>query len=523
MSVTQVGPKQFNGTKFQRRRRKKRSRVKWKEKNNPREDSSRSDGGDTGRTMSVVTTSSPVPQVKVKSMASMMIQGQVEGTPVDWKIDTGARSTFITSETFDLIIDKPILRPVDSNYIAANGQKVKCLGKAVMSITFGNTVFEHEITVGGIRNNLIGEDFITAYRCVWDHDESCFIIKGSRIPLGGSSERERARRVVALETVMVPAGHEAVIKSGLTNQSKFHSDSSSLGILTPEGPFMERYRLALAKTLVDAANEVVYARVFNPGTSDVTVCKHAHIALSTPVCRIGPVVEFQELSNVCKIEEEKKKGDTIPEHLRPMFERGCINLDQKQKERFRHFLSTNQGCFTRPGEVGRTNMGTHKIKLLDDKPVMEPPRRIPMYKRQALDDEVKKLQDRGLIERSSSPWSSQVVMVQKKDGSWRMCVDYRKLNEKTIKDAYPLTRIDENLDTLEGAEWYTSLDLDMAYHQVPMMDEDKGKTAFATPRGCLYQFTTMPFGLCNAASNLRENNRKNIGWIAVADCCSLFR
>jgi hypothetical protein len=74
------------------------------------------------------------------------------------------------------------------------------------------------------------------------------------------------------------------------------------------------------------------------------------------------------------------------------------------------------------------------------------------------------------------------------------------LNEKTVKDAYPLTQIDENLDTLEGADWFTSLDLDMAYHQVPMMDEDKEKTAFATPRGGLYQFTTMPFGLCNAVS-----------------------
>ena len=73
-------------------------------------------------------------------------------------------------------------------------------------------------------------------------------------------------------------------------------------------------------------------------------------------------------------------------------------------------------------------------------------------------------------------------------------MDYRKINEKTIKDAYPLARIDENLDTLEGAEWYSSLDLDMAYHQVPMEPEDKEKTAFATPCGGLYQFTTMPFG-----------------------------
>lgn len=102
-----------------------------------------------------------------------------------------------------------------------------------------------------------------------------------------------------------------------------------------------------------------------------------------------------------------------------------------------------------------------------------------------------------------------------KDGSWRMCVDYRKMNEKTIKDAYPLTRIDENLDTLDGADWYTSLDLDMAYHQVPITDEDKEKTAFATPRGGLYQFTIMPYGLCNAASTferLIEKALRGLQW-----------
>ena len=88
-----------------------------------------------------------------------------------------------------------------------------------------------------------------------------------------------------------------------------------------------------------------------------------------------------------------------------------------------------------------------------------------------------------------------------KDGSWRICVDYRKMNEKTIKDAYPLTRIDENLDTLDGADWYTSLDLDMAYHQVP--------------RGGLYQFTIMPYGLCNAASTferLIEKALRGLQW-----------
>ena len=106
-------------------------------------------------------------------------------------------------------------------------------------------------------------------------------------------------------------------------------------------------------------------------------------------------------------------------------------------------------------------------------------------------------------------------MVEKKDGSWRMCVDYRKMNEKTIKDAYPLTRIDENLDTLDGADWYTSLDLDMAYHQVPITDEDNEKTSFATPRGGLYQLMIMPYGLCNAASTferLIEKALRGLQW-----------
>ena len=98
-------------------------------------------------------------------------------------------------------------------------------------------------------------------------------------------------------------------------------------------------------------------------------------------------------------------------------------------------------------------------------------------------------------------------------------MDFRKLNEKTIKDAYPLTRIDENLDALEGSKYYSSLDLDMAYHQVPLDENDKEKTAFATPRGGLFHFTTMPFGLCNAAgtfSRIIERTLEGLQWeIAV--------
>lgn len=111
------------------------------------------------------------PQVIVASISTMVVLGQIEGVPVEWKIDTGARSTFITKGTYNMLVDKPVLAPMDSCYVTANGDRLECFGRALMHITFWECVFEHEANVGGVRNNLIGEDFITTYRCNWDHDE----------------------------------------------------------------------------------------------------------------------------------------------------------------------------------------------------------------------------------------------------------------------------------------------------------------------------------------------------------------
>ncbi|VDI03210.1 Hypothetical predicted protein [Mytilus galloprovincialis] len=163
-------------------------------------------------------------------------------------------------------------------------------------------------------------------------------------------------RVVALQTILVPAGHEAIVKSSVVNKLSSPCKQSFLGILTPEKLFMEKFGLAIARTLVDSNQSVIFTRVFNPGSSDVTIYQNTHMALFTPI---------------------------------------------------------DKECFAKPGEVGRTNLGSHSIKLNDEKPVREPPRRIPLYKRQAVEDEINKLEAQGLIEKSISPWSSQIVMVQK--------------------------------------------------------------------------------------------------------------
>ena len=103
-----------------------------------------------------------------------------------------------------------------------------------------------------------------------------------------------------------------------------------------------------------------------------------------------------------------------------------------------------------------------------------------------------------VIRPSNSPWASPVLMVKKKDGSLRFCVDFRQLNATTVKDAHPLPWIDDLLDALHGTCWFSTLYLKSGYWQVPIMERDKEKTAFCTSSGQLYEFNQVPFGLCNS-------------------------
>lgn len=124
---------------------------------------------------------------------------------------------------------------------------------------------------------------------------------------------------------------------------------------------------------------------------------------------------------------------------------------------------------------------THDIPLLDDVPVRQRYRRIPPSDYDDVRAHIRKLLESNVIRESFSPFASPIVIVRKKDVSLRLCVDYRLLNVKTRKDAFPLSRIVESLDALSGAQWFSTKDLASGYHQVAVTEQDKMKTAFCTP------------------------------------------
>ena len=157
---------------------------------------------------------------------------------------------------------------------------------------------------------------------------------------------------------------------------------------------------------------------------------------------------------------------------------------------------------TTTGDLGRTSIITHCIDTTGA-PIRQGIRRIPPLQREAIKKLLDEMKEKSIVSPSNSPWASPIVIVPKKDGSIRLCIDYRKVNEVTRKDAYPIPRVDDTLDTLAGAKWFSTLDLKSGYWQVEVNKDDREKTAFCTHEG-LFQFNVMPFGLCNAPATFQR-------------------
>lgn len=178
------------------------------------------------------------------------------------------------------------------------------------------------------------------------------------------------------------------------------------------------------------------------------------------------------------------------------------NLSPNQRSRIDDLKEKFKALCT--GRLGCTPLVTHVIDTGDALPIKQRGYQVSPAVQERMGKQLNRMLDLGVIERSYSPWSSPVVLVKKKDGGDRLCVDSRKLNSVTVRDSYPLPRVAEILDRLGQTNFLSKIDLKDAFWQIPLSDNSKPKTAFSVPGHGLFQFTRLPFGLHNAAQCLQR-------------------
>nr|CAI5824178.1 unnamed protein product [Callosobruchus analis] len=187
------------------------------------------------------------------------------------------------------------------------------------------------------------------------------------------------------------------------------------------------------------------------------------------------------------------------------------------KRRLLDLLGRKANCFSKgEGDLGLTNLGEMQIKLTSDIPIYYRPYRLSYRERELVRDKVQTLLKAGVIRESESAYASPIILIPKKSGEIRMCVDYRALNAITVTDRYPLPLISDQLDRLANKNYFTTLDLAQGFHQVPMHPDSVDKTAFITPDGH-YEYLRVPFGLANSPAVFQRVINKMLGQLRYGE------
>ena len=404
----------------------------------------------------------------------LYVEGKLEDEAVNMTIDTGSSISLIKYEVLEKIgLDLSNVQPI-SNYLqSVTGEKKRMSGRITLQCHIGDRQFLHNFWVADIHENcILGLDFLNEHNCFLDLKDKVIKLGNISVPLLHVSDRDldfKCYRVVALEDVSIPPQSEIIIPARVLT----YPGGGEWGIIewTTKRSIPG---LMVGKTLatISERSPIVPVRMVNVSTEKRNIVSGKDIAKCEPVAGVS---EHNEAKH--GIEHSK-----IPEHLRTLYESSIQDLDtEEQKRKVYDLLCNNSDLFSEgPDDIGRTSFVKHKINTGNIKPIKQVPRRLPHSKRENTCQMISDMQAQGVIESSTSPWTSPVVLVKKKDGSLRFCVDYRKLNDVTIKDSYPLPRIDETLEALGGLEWFSTLDLKSGYWQVPMDEHDKEKTAFST-------------------------------------------
>lgn len=469
---------------------------------------------------------------KTPKCPGVYVKGNVHGIPLWVTADTGASKTVMSKAVFDKIPSErqPCLRSSPVPLDQAGGSPLQDYGSAELRIELGSEnplALKLDVTVADIKDEmLLGMDAGDTFDVMTSKGK--VIVDGHEVPCV-HIRRDGVRKVFVSRRLEVPGNSEAILEATVESHADLLEDGDGDMIIEPTPYFSERNQLVMAASLVDL-NKGARVRVMNPYSTPVTLHKGTLVGYAQPFIAENCLADQEdedELMNqgavrrikYCKAldEVQRQEPDTaglpvkgqydaskLPDHLSVLFQEATQDKSVAERGELATLLEEFQDVFSKDEyDLGFTHLAEHSIETGDARPVKQPPRKVPIAmagEEKAAIDQMKK---QGIIQESSSPWASPIVLVRKKNGKIRPCVDYRRLNSVTIKDAYPIPTTQECLDAMAGSVYFSTLDMTSGYNQIPVKESDIPKTAFVTKHG-LFEYKAMSFGLTNAPATFQR-------------------
>ena len=416
--------------------------------------------------------------MQISGAGHWFLEGWIGDNSVDFLVDSGSAVTAVSCSFYMALVKAgaPVgaLQPTPRKLRGANGSQIDILGCSSCVVSFLGLLTEIPILVCDFSTDaIIGTDTLGS---ILPH--TLDIKHGLLFTEGGVSLQLHCRDA-ALSGRMFTVGHCSIPPY---SEAVLHCTTCTVGgrSMPPSGllegltVFSENTGLVVGRTLVDPSGWKVPVLVSNFGQENVMVEPFSEIGIISQVSAFQPIMN-QPSRPPCD-------PSMLPEHLRGLLDQTCQDLDDSQKGQLANMLLQFVDLVPVPGSAltGHTDAVEHTIDTGDSSPIRCAPRRMSPQKIKQEESCVAEMLTGGQIEPSDSPWSAPVVLVTKKDGRTRFCVDYRRLNLATVKDACPLPRIDDTLDMLAGKQWFSALDLASGYWQVSLSPDARCKTAFAT-------------------------------------------
>ena len=364
------------------------------------------------------------------------------------------------------------------------------LGTNILRVLLEHTKSNHGIRF--LQEAKLHTPWFLAFRCLTLRDKE---LARNNDKLGVVKSAETTR-------IIIPPNSRITIQGYVDKQLPYQNSCAML----------QRTKLSAIPEDLDIVPTVITYKYRQQDTVPVHICN-----ITTRTVAVPPRATLCELLAVNIEELPSKVGTTDPRLDLIHIDTG--NVTSEEYDAIRKFLHQNQDLFSwSDTDIGHVTTVEHNIDLLDETPFKQRPRRIPPSMYQEVRNHLKQLLDADIIRKSKSPFSSNVVLVKKKNNELRMCVDYRQLNNRTKKDAYALPIIEEILENLSGNAYFTVLDAKSGYHQVNIKEEHKERTAFTVGPLGFYEYNRMPFGLSNSPATYQRLMEECLGDLHLKIC-----